>query len=211
MALADGCVGSPHSRRASSRWGGLADGEQVIDWSIPAPDAKRRAFFKACHTKALARPMASRSDTSRASRAAIAADNVQPVPCVWRVSTLGRTKRSMPVASQKMSTASAPLPCPPLRARPRSRARTAPSPGRSIRLACGLVRISRRAASGMLGVIRAPAETTRASAHRRRRARAARRRWSPPSPDRRRAAIAAHSAGARPPRGRWRHLPACPS
>ena len=38
-------------------------------------------------------PMASRSDTSRASRAAIAADNVHPVPCVWRVSTLGRTNR----------------------------------------------------------------------------------------------------------------------
>ena len=35
----------------------------------------------------------------------MAADSVQPVPCVWRVSTRGRAKRSIPVLLTKMSTA----------------------------------------------------------------------------------------------------------
>ena len=127
-------------------------------WStgpLPRPMPRARPSCKACQTKAFARPTASRSPTPCASRAVMAAESVQPVPCVLRVSTFGRTKRSMPVASHRMSTASSPLPCPPLRS-------TAWHPSARSAWACAATSASlvaslassRRAASGRLGVIR---------------------------------------------------------
>ena len=61
-------------------------------WStgpLPCPMPRARPSCKACQTKAFARPTASRSPTLCASRAVMAAESVQPVPCVWRVSTFG--------------------------------------------------------------------------------------------------------------------------
>ena len=68
------------ARRMANRWS---------TGPLPWPTPSARPASSPCHTKSLARPTASRRATPCASSAAIAADSVQPVPCVWRVSMRG--------------------------------------------------------------------------------------------------------------------------
>ena len=119
---------------------------------------RRRACAPACSPATRSpwrRPTASRMATPCASRAAMAADSVQPVPWVWRVSTRGRTNRSMPEPSHRIVDRRLTRAMPALE---QDRA-AAEAPQRlglrdGLRLARGLSAPSRRAASGRLGVIR---------------------------------------------------------
>ena len=82
-----GCRQGHASRHAGGSGGGWRTGRRR-----DPSHARRRRLRPACspcQTKVLARSTASGSGAPCASRAAMAADRVQPVPCVWRVSTRG--------------------------------------------------------------------------------------------------------------------------
>jgi hypothetical protein len=103
----------------------------------------------------LASTTARASGSPRARNAAIAADKVQPVPCVCRVGMRGAANRIISAPSKKMSTASSLVPWPPLTSTARGPSCSKPSACARISASLAANGVpSSRAASCRFGVIR---------------------------------------------------------